>query len=507
MKKTILAVALPLIIYGCSDNNDVPAAEKFSSFEKNYLTATNTVLDSVSEFSMGTMSYTADLKEENNKVTLTDTLNYSEAQNNIVMQYNFSSTANVDLAKYNAKDGIAIIKGTSNGNVTLDIPTGDQVVFDNLLANAEYSGEFNEKNKSFGYTAQLKSNTVPVLVSGTKAAEITVTDVNSNMSTAFNDDYSALKSFKSAAEIKGLNFKVVGPLAEEVKINLDASKLITSSEYVASPLKYNSIASLGDMTIDFKAGVESGKFTANNIEVKSNVQEKNDLLSVDIAYNLGSLKVKKDQAKELDFGAITVSSNVQGIKNIKNWKALIEKANEISTDPSALSEAEAKEFLKTIASIFTKDSRIDSVIENKLTIGDALKVEFAFQPSAELVELLQKGPEALDAAVMGKSPAQLIDAYISDFKFKGTVTEAYMISQYEKFLTLNGQDPAKAKDEVKGGVQMVMMVVAMQTAPLGVSPVQYEEGTLFIDIAFKGGKWNINGKTLTTAEIFAAFGQ
>ena len=104
-----------------------------------------------------------------------------------------------------------------------------------------------------------------------------------------------------------------------------------------------------------------------------------------------------------------------------------------------------------------------------------------------------------------KNPPELIDTYISEFKFVGKVTEGYLITQYEKFLTLNNQDPSIATNEVKGAIQMVVMLSAMQAAPLGVSPIKYEEGTLLIDISFKDGKWNINGKTLTTAEIFNAF--
>lgn len=508
MKKTILAVALPLIIYGCSDNNDnVPVAEKFTSFEKSYMAATNTVVKQSSDFSMGTMTYTAKLDQANDKVTLKDTFNYSENQNSVLIQYNFSSDANVDLAKYNAKDGVAKIAGTTNGSVTVEIPqTGDKVVIDNILANAKYEGELNEKNKAFGYTAKVENNTVPVLVSDTKIAEFTLTDLNNKVAINFNDDYSAVKSFKSGFEGKGLNLKVVGPMAEEVQASADVTKLVGSSEYVASPLKYASTATAGTFDIQFASGKDSGSAKLSNLEAKTSLQENGGLISANIGYNVGGISIVKDQLAALDFGSLFVSTDIKGIKDIKNWKDLIEKANALSTqDPSDIDEAEAVNFLKDIANIFTKDTRIESVIENKLTIGDAVKVEVAFQGSEALVSALQAGPDAAAAQFEGKSPVELIDAFITEFKFKGTITEGYMISQYEKYLTLNGQDTSKAKEEVKGGIQMVMMLVAMQTAPLGVSPVKFEEGTLFIDVAFKDGKWNINGTTLTTAEIFAAF--
>ncbi len=507
MKKTVLAVALPLIIYGCSDNNGASIAEKFPSFEKSYTAATNTVVKQSSEFSMGTMTYTAQLDQANDKVTLKDTFNYSENQNSVLIQYNFSSDANVDLAKYNDKDGIAKIAGTANGNVTVEIPqTGDKVVIDNILSNAKYEGELNEKAKSFGYTAKVVSNTVPVLVSGTSVAEFTLTDLNNNVSINFNDDYSSVKSFKSGFEGKGLNLKVVGPMSEEVQASADVSKLVGSSEYVASPLKYASTATAASFDLQFASGKDSGSAKLSKLEAKTALQENNGLISANIGYNVGGISVVKDKLAALDFGSLFVSTDIKGIKNIKNWKDLVEKANALSTqDPSDINEAEAVNFLKDIANIFTKDTRIESVIENKLTIGDAVKVEVAFQASEALIALLQAGPDAAAEQFEGKTPVDLIDTFITEFKFKGTITEGYMISQYEKFLTLNGQDASKAKDEVKGGIQMVMMLVAMQAAPLGVSPVKFEEGTLFIDIAFKDGKWNINGTTLTTAEIFAAF--
>lgn len=507
MKKTVLAVALPLIIYGCSDNNDVSTTDKFTSFEKSYMTATDTVIRQSSEFSMGTMTYTAQLDQANDKVTLKDTFNYSENQNSALIQYNFTSDANVDLAKYNAKDGVAKITGTTNGSVTVEIPqTGDKIVIDNILANAKYEGELNEKSKAFGYTAKVDNNTVPVLVSETKVAEFTLTDLNNKVAINFNDDYSAVKSFKSAFEGKGLNLKLVGPLAEEVQANADVTKLIGSSEYVASPLKYASTATAANFDIQFTSGEDSGHAKLSNLEAKTSLQENNGLISANLAYNVGGISIVKDQLAALDFGSLFVSTDIKGIKNIKNWKDLIEKANALSTqNPSDIDEAEAVNFLKDIANIFTKDTRIESVIENKLTIGDAVKVDVAFQASEALISALQAGPEAAAAQFGDKSPVELIDTFITEFKFKGTITEGYMISQYEKFLTLNGQDASKAKDEVKGGVQMVMMLVAMQTAPLGVSPVQFENGTLFIDVAYKDGKWNINGTTLTTAEIFAAF--
>ena len=136
-----------------------------------------------------------------------------------------------------------------------------------------------------------------------------------------------------------------------------------------------------------------------------------------------------------------------------------------------------------------------------------MKVDFAFQPSDALVQLLQnsQNPDEISMILDEKNPPELIDTYISEFKFVGKVTEGYLITQYEKFLTLNNQDPSIATNEVKGAIQMVVMLSAMQAAPLGVSPIKYEEGTLLIDISFKDGKWNINGKTLTTAEIFNAF--
>ncbi|WP_077924906.1 hypothetical protein, partial [Wohlfahrtiimonas larvae] len=505
MKKTVLAVALPLIIYGCSDNNSAPIAEKFTSFEKNYLAATNTVIQQSADFSMGTMTYTAKLDQADDKIILKDNFNYSENQNRVLIQYNFSSDANVDLAKYNVKDGVAKIVGTTNGNITVEIPqTGDKVVIDNILANAKYEGELNEKNKAFGYTAKVENNTVPVLVSDTKVAEFTLTDLNNNLAIHFNDDYSAVKSFKSNFDGKGLNLKLVGPLAEEIQATVDATKLMSTSEYIASPLKYAATATVATLDLEFKSGKDSGKAKLSNLEAKTSLQENNEMISANVAYNIGGINIVKNQSAALDFGSLFVSTDIKGIKNIKNWKDLIEKANALSTqDPSDIDEAEAVNFLKDIANIFTKDTRIESVIENKLTIGDAVKVEVAFQGSEALVSALQQGPEAITASFEGKSPVELIDTFITEFKFKGTITEDYMIAQYEKFLTLNGQDTSKAKDEVKGGVQMVMMLVAMQTAPLGVSPVKFEEGTLFIDIAFKDGKWNINGTTLTTAEIFA----
>lgn len=507
MKKTILAVVLPLVIYGCSDNNDVPVAEKFTSFEKSYLAATNTVVNQSSNLSMGTMTYEAQLNQANDKVTLKDTFNYTENQNSVLMQYNITSDATVDLAKYNAKDGIAKIVGTTNGNVVVEIPqSGDKVVLENLLANAKYEGELNEKNKAFGYTAKVENNTVPVLVSDTKVAELTLTDLNSNVAINFNDDYSAVKSFKSGFEGKGLNLKVVGPMAEEVQASADISKLVSSSEYVASPLKYSSVGTVDKFDIKFDAGRESGNVKISSLEAKTSLKESNGLISANVGYNVGGISVAKDQLAAIDFGSLLVSTDIKGIKDIKNWKELIEKANALSTqDPSDIDEAEAVNFLKEIASILTKDTRLESVIENKLTIGDAVKLDVTFQPSEALVSALQAGPEAAEKEFKGKSPVELIDAFITEFKFKGTVTEGYLISQYEKILTLDGKDASKAKEEVKGGIQMVMMLVAMQTAPLGVSPVQFEEGTLFIDVAFKDGKWNINGTTLTTAEIFAAF--
>lgn len=507
MKKTVLAVALPLIIYGCSDNNDVSVADKFASFEKSYITATDTVIKQSSEFSMGTMTYSAELAQVNDQVTLKDIFNYSENQSSVLIQYNFASDATVDLAKYNANNGVAKIVGTTNGNVVLEIPqTGDKVVLENLLANAKYEGELNEKNKAFGYTAKVASNTVPVLVSGTKVAEFTLTDLNNNVAINFNDDYSSVKSFKSGFEGKGLNMKVVGPVAEEVEASIDVTKIVGFSDFVASPLKYHSAATVGNVDIKFAAGPDSGNAKLNNLEVKTSLQENKGLISANIAYNIGGISVVKDQLAALDFGSLFVSTDIKGIKNIKNWKDLIEKANALSTqDPSDINEAEAVNFLQQVAEIFTKDFRFESTIENKLTIGDAVKFNVAFQPSEALINVLQQDPNAATEYFANKSPVELIDSFITEFKFKGTITEDYIIAQYEKFLTLDGKDKSKAKEEVKGGIQMIMMIAAMQSAPLGVSPIQFEEGTLFIDVAFKDGQWNINGTKLTTAEIFAAF--
>lgn len=507
MKKTVLAVALPLIIYGCSDNNNVSSTDQFTNFEKSYTAATNTVVKQSSEFSMGTMTYTAKLDQANDKVTLKDNFNYTENQNSVLIQYKFSSDADVNLEQYNAKNGIAKIVGTANGNVSVEIPqTREKVVIDNMLANAKYEGELNEKNKSFGYSANIDKNTAPVLVSDTKVAEFTLTDLNNHVAINFNDDYSAVKSFKSGFDGKGLNLTLVGPLAEEIQANVDVTQLKGSSDYVANPLKYNSTATVGNLEVKFTSGQDSGHVKLSNLEAKTSLQDTKGLISAHIGYNVGGINVVKDQLAAIDFGSLLVSTDIKGIKNIKNWKDLIEKANAFSAqDTSDIDEAEAVNFLKQVAEIFTKDFRFESTIENKLTIGDSFKLDVAFQPSEALVTLLQKDPEAMALATQNKSPVELIDTFITELKFKGTVTEDYMVAQYEKFLTLNGQDSSKAKEEVKGSVQMVMMIVAMQTAQLGVSPVQFENGTLFIDIAFKDGQWNINGTKLTTAEIFAAF--
>ncbi len=508
MKKTILALALPLVIYGCSDNKATDA-ENVASFEKSYIAATNTVVNKSSEFSTGTMTYVATIKDENGKVTLKDDFDYADNQNSALVKYTFQSNADVDLKKYNAKNGIAHIVGTTTGNVSIEIPqTGDLIVLTNILANAKYNGELNEKAKSFGYTAKLDKNTIPVSVSGTNAAELTLNDLNSTALINFNDDYSAIKTFKSGFEGKNLTLKVVGPLAEEIQLTADLSKLAASTEYNTSPLKYNTTATLGAADVQFASGAESFNAKLKKLESKTSVQESNDQLSANLGYEIGEVVITKDQLAELNFGSLLVSTDIKGIKNIKNWGELIEKLNALSTqDPSELSDEESIEFLKLITSVLSKDTRIESVLENKLTIGDELKVDFAFQPSDALVQLLQnsQNPDEISMILDEKNPPELIDTYISEFKFVGKVTEGYLITQYEKFLTLNNQDPSIATNEVKGAIQMVVMLSAMQAAPLGVSPIKYEEGTLLIDISFKDGKWNINGKTLTTAEIFNAF--
>lgn len=507
MKKSILALTLPLIIYGCSDNNNAPIGEKFANFEKNYITATNAIVSESSEYSLGTIAYTAELNQINDKVTLKDSFDYTEQQNGVVINYDLTSDAEVNLDKYNAKDGIATFTGKSQGNLAVEVSqTGDVVLLKDIFANANYSGELNEKSKSLNYTAQVASNTVPLLVSDTQVAELGLTDLNSTVAISFDDTYNKVKSFKSGFEGKGLTLKVVGPLAEEVDMTAEASKLVSSSEYVASPLKYGTIASVGSLNVKGKSGAESIDLTLGNIEVKTSLNEANNLISANLGYNIGETRIIKDQSPALDFGAFFINTDVKGLNKTKDWKEFLETVNQFSSqDPSNLDEEDAAEILKTFAEILSKDTRFESVIENKLTIGDALKIEFAFQPSESFVSVLKQGPDAIESAFANKSPVELIDTHISEFKFKGTVTEGYLISQYEKVLTLNGQDASKAANEVKGGIQMVMMLVTMQTAPLGVSPVQFQEGKLFIDVAYKNGQWNINGTTLTTAQIFAAF--
>lgn len=508
MKKTILAITLPLIIYGCSESTDnVPAVDKFPAFEKSYVTATNTVISKSSEFSTGEMSYNAKFTDENNKVSLKDSFKYKENQNSVSILYDFESTADVDLSKYNAKDGIAIIKGTSNGSVLIDAPqVGEKLSIDNLLANAQYTGELNEKNKSFGYTAKIDNSTASISVTDAKVADLTLTDLSNNLIIHFNDDYTQLKSFKTGFDGKSISVKAVGPLSEELQFTLNFNKIIGSTEYVASPLKYNSIATVGDVNIDAASGDETIKATVSNLEFKTLLEDKNGLITANIGYNIGGTSLTKDKLAALDFGAFTILSNVHGIKNIQNWQQLFAQANALSSqNPEMIDESEAKQFLKAVAEIFTKDTRIEGMIENKLTIGDALRIDLGFQPTETFVAVLQQGPDALQAEAENKNPADLIDSYIKEFKFVGSVTEGYLISQYEKFLILDNQDPSKAADDIKGGIQMMMMIIAMQGAQLGVSPIEYKEGTLFVDVTFKDGKWNINGTTKTTAELFAAF--
>ena len=508
MKKTILALALPLVIYGCSDNKATDT-ENVANFEKSYIAATNTVVNKSAEFSPGTMTYIAKITNENNKVTLNDEFDYADNQNSALIKYSFKSNSEVDLKKYNAKNGSAHIVGTTNGNVSIEIPqTGDTIVLNNILANAKYKGELNEKAKSFGYTAKLDKNTIPVSVSGTDVAELTLNHLDSTALINFNENYSEIKAFKSGFEGKDLNLKVVGPLAEEVQLTADLTKLAASTEYNASPIKYNTTATLGSADVKFAAGIESYDATLNKLESKTNVQESNNQLAADLAYQIGEVIITKDKLAALNFGSFLISTNIQGINNIKNWSELIQQLNALSAqDPSELSEEQSEQFLKLITSVLSKDTRIESVIENKLTIGDELKVDFAFQPTEDLVQLLQnsENPDEISMVLDGQNPVELIDTYISEFKFVGKVTEGYLISQYEKFLTLDNKDPSVAVNEVKGAIQMVMMLSAMQAAPLGVSPIKLEEGTLLIDITFKDGTWNINGKTLTTAEIFNAF--
>lgn len=508
MKKTILAIVLPLAIYGCSDNKETDI-EKFSNFEKSYLTATNTVVNQSAEFSAGTMAYIAAVESTNGNVTLQDTFDYVDNQNNVLIKYKFQSNANVDLAKYNAKNGVAHINGTTNGNITIDVSqTGDTIVLNNILANAKYNAELNEKAKSFGYTAKLENNTIPVLVSDTKVADLHLTDFNSNAVLNFNEDYSAVKSFKSDFEGKNLGFKVVGPLSEEIRLSADLTKIIATTEYVTSPIKYNTVATVSSFDANLESGLESFDGKITNLEAKTSINEKDNLLSGNITYSIGGINISKDKAESLNFGSVLVATDIKGLNNIKNWREFVEKANQLSTqNPSDLNEQEAADFLKLVASILSKDTRFESVIENKLTIGDELKLNTTFQPTAAFVELLQSAEalDDLDVIFTTKNPVELIDTYIHEFKFVGKVTEGYLITQYAKYLTLNGQDPEAASNDVKNVIQMLMMLSAMQSAPLGVALIKFEESTLFIDIAFKDGQWNINGKNLTTAEIFSAF--
>lgn len=510
MKKTILAVALPLIIYGCSDeSSNLSNADKFKTFEQNYLAATQTVINKSTEFSTGTVAYEANFSNNNDQVSLQDQFVYTDNQNGASIEYNIASKANVDLAKYNPDNGRALIKGQANGGVLIDVQAaGETVKLDNLFANADYEGTLDEKAKTFSYNVKMAKNTVPVLLSDVAIAELTLNNFTNDIVLNFNKDYSDLTALKSGSEGKSIQIKPTGELAKEVDANIDLTKLVSSTNYQASPLKYETIASLGNLSIAAKEqnNGESFKIDLAKIEAKSGIYEEKGLLSGDVAYYVGNIAVTKDQSPKLDFGTISFDTNVKGIKNIKNWKALIEQANALSSqDPSDMNEAEAQEFLKTIASLFTKDTRLNMSFENKLTIGDELKASIAFQPSEKLVALLQEGPDAMEAAFENQTPADLIDAFINEFSFKGKVTEDYIIAQYEKFLTLNNQETSSAKKDVQGAIQMVMMVVGMQSAQLGVSPLEYKERTLFMDIEFKQGTWNINGQKLTTAEIFAAF--
>lgn len=512
MKKTILAVALPLIIYGCSDeSSNLSNADKFKTFEQNYLAATQTVINKSTEFSTGAVAYEANFSNVNDQVSLQDQFTYTDQQNAASIEYNITSQANVDLAKYNPENGRALIKGQANGGVVIDVEAaGETVKLNNLFANADYEGTLDEKAKTFSYNVKMAKNTVPVLLSDVAIAELTLNDFTNDIVLNFNKDYTDLTALKSGSEGKSIQIKATGELAKEVDANIDLTKLVSSTNYQASPLKYETVASLGNLAMSAtnknSDNVETFKFDVSKIEAKSGIYEEKGLLSGNVAYHVGNVAVTKDQSPKLDFGAISVDTNIKGIKNIKNWKALIEQANALSSqDPSDMNEAEAQEFLKTIASLFTKDTRLNMSFENKLTIGDELKASIAFQLSEKLVTLLQEGPEAIEAMVENQSPVDLIDAFIHEFSFKGKVTEDYIIAQYEKFLTLDGQDTASAKKDVQGAIQMVMMLVGMQSAQLGASPLEYKERTLFMDIEFKQGTWNINGKKLTTAEIFAAF--
>lgn len=510
MRKTVLAVVLPSIILGAS-MSQAASVKDFKSFEKNYLKAVNTVAGKYSQFSAGEAKYSAKFEQANEKITLKDGFTFSQNNNGVIVKYEVNTVSDVDLSQYNPKDGKAVITGESTGDINVTVPQADaSIVLKDIFSKAKYSLVFDEKANTFVGKMAIANNAAPLLFAGTQVAEVTFTDINNDAVIGFNNDYTVLASIKSDTTGKGVAFKLMGDITKEVDMSGDFASFTSSTNYVTAPFKVGAVATMksADIKVNAIKDKESFVIAVKDADVKYNLEDVKGLISGNIAYKLGGFSLTKDQLPTFDFGSFALTMDAKGIKNIKDWQSFVQKLTEIQAktqDFNELSEKEVKEIQAMFASLLTKDSRVELFIENKISDVDLAKLSVTFQPTEAFVKLVQKGPEAYKEAMTSKTPDVLINEFIQELTLSTAITENYMITQYKNALTLNGKDTSKVESEIKGGLQMFMMMAAMQAGPLGVTPAKLENGRVSIDIAFKDGKWDINGKKLTTAEIFAAF--